>query len=602
LPAAPAIALSLDTIAVKTTPVAAAPATADTFGQVLRSVWGPATGPVSPPPPANDAQAEPAQGVPDPEAAALAEAAASQVATVTTALTAGAAAPRVTAPGEKPVHPGKDDSHAAATQTTVPPATDPTALTPGLVSLAAVEAGAVPAVMPNQTPAPPAGTARLGAVPIPANPTRTILAPDAASAHTAPVQNGQETSPQTVSADPTAAQNDRVIPSPVAMPAQGISLPGTVPSPPASTGKASDTKGQSPQEPQPAPAASAPDVGATALVASAYPAGALTAVGEAATADHRRAVASKTSASLAPNSSAGRDTASSPAHDLSAPSGQPAATTTYSGTPSQPARAAVADATSQQTTPAPPPLPLPVVPADTAGSAAASATDHKVTLRPAEAAADPAQPVATSAATLDQVIPTGTPPTVPTTTSVAAAQQAHPASPAEQVAPALLTLAKTADGSQQMTVRLQPAGLGMVQVRIAQAASGTTQIEITADNPATLLALQRDQPQLHHTLDDAGIPAAGRIITFHAAEVTQTTASANASGTGHGDSQQSPAGRNSAGSADADGSAAGGRGSYPARERNTYPAGRRSDAPPETAGAAVATAGKSYRIGLDITA
>jgi hypothetical protein len=528
----------------------------------------------------------------------LAEAAASQVATVTTALTAGAAS--VTAPDEKPVHPGKDDSHAAATQTTVPQAVDSTVQAPGVVALTAVEAGAVPAVMPNQTAT---ATARLGAAPIPANPTGAVLAPDAASAHTAPPQNGQATSPQTIPAEPAAARNDRIIPSPVAMPAQEIPLPGTMPSPPASAGKDSDTKGRSPQEALPAPAASAPDAAATALVVSAYPAGTPTTAGEAGAADHRRAVAPKTSASLAANPSVGWDASSSPAHDLQAPGGQPATPTPYPGLPSQPVRPAVADAASPQaiSVSTPPQTPLPAVPADTAGSASpTSAADHKITLRPAEAAADPAQPMATDGATLDQVGPTGTPPTVPTTTSVAAAHQAPVASPAEQVAPALLTLAKTADGSQQMTVRLQPAGLGMVQVRIAQAASGTTQIEITADNPATLLALQRDQPQLHHTLDDAGIPAAGRTITFHAAEVAQTTSSANASGTGHGDSQQSPAGRNSAGSTDAD--AGGGRGSYAAREQNTYPANRRPGPSPETAGATAATTARSYRIGLDITA
>ena len=162
----------------------------------------------------------------------------------------------------------------------------------------------------------------------------------------------------------------------------------------------------------------------------------------------------------------------------------------------------------------------------------------------------------------------------------------------------------SSDGSQQMTVRLHPAELGMVQVRIGSAVSGGTHIEITAENPSTLLALQRDQPQLHRTLDDAGIPAAGRTVTFHVVQPAQAAASSNGSGTsgGHGSSQQGSPGRTGSGTTDADGSAGGGRGSFPARERNTYSSSRRASAEPATANATVASAGKSYRIGLDITA
>jgi hypothetical protein len=143
----------------------------------------------------------------------------------------------------------------------------------------------------------------------------------------------------------------------------------------------------------------------------------------------------------------------------------------------------------------------------------------------------------------------------------------------------------------------------MVQVRIAHAVSGATQIEITADNPATLLALQRDQPQLHRTLDDAGIPGAGRNVTFHAAQAAQAAVS-NSSGSwgGHASGQQGSAHRTSAGTTEADGSAGGGRGSYPGRERNSYSTGRRSTAAPAAPDANVTARGKSYRIGLDITA
>jgi flagellar hook-length control protein FliK len=241
-----------------------------------------------------------------------------------------------------------------------------------------------------------------------------------------------------------------------------------------------------------------------------------------------------------------------------------------------------------------------VPPATAAASAAiaglaAPAADHKITLHPIQADPNPAPPTVTSAAPLEQAA-LAPPPTVPTASSVAAAPRPQPASPAEQVAPALLTLAKTG-GGQQIMIRLQPADLGMVQIRIAQAAAGTTQINITAENPATLLALQRDQPQLHHTLDAAGIPAAGRTVTFHVAQSAQIAAGTGA-GTGHAGSQHGSASRNSSG---ADSSPAG-QGGYLARERNTNPAGRRPAASPATAGPQAATATQSYRIGLDITA
>jgi flagellar hook-length control protein FliK len=185
----------------------------------------------------------------------------------------------------------------------------------------------------------------------------------------------------------------------------------------------------------------------------------------------------------------------------------------------------------------------------------------------------------------------------PPTSTAAPAPTHHPASPAEQLAPTLLTLAKTAEGGQQMTVRLQPADLGMVQVKIERALSGATQIDITADNPATLLALQRDQPQLHRTLDDAGIPAAGRTVTFHTAQAAQASASGSPAGHSANQQQGSP-NRSSTNTADADGASSNGRGSYLGRERNTYT--RRSPPLPTPPGAKAPT--QAYRAGLDITA
>jgi hypothetical protein len=222
-----------------------------------------------------------------------------------------------------------------------------------------------------------------------------------------------------------------------------------------------------------------------------------------------------------------------------------------------------------------------------------------------EAQADTGPTLPAAVALPGQAAPAATPATTAAETPAAAAPTSGAAAPAAQLAPALLTLAKAMDGSQQMTVRMQPADLGMVQVRIAHAASGGTQIEISAENPATLQALQRDQPQLHRTLDEAGVPVAGRTVTFHVAAAAVPAAAGGAGGGaagGHSHSQPNSGGRANTGTADADGSAGSGRGSYPARERNTYSTARRPVPAPATAKANAAPAGTSYRIGLDITA
>jgi hypothetical protein len=197
------------------------------------------------------------------------------------------------------------------------------------------------------------------------------------------------------------------------------------------------------------------------------------------------------------------------------------------------------------------------------------------------------------------------PATTPTAAPIVASPPAHHATAAEQVTPALLTLARTAGGSQQITIRLQPGELGMVQVRIARALSGTTRIDVTADNPTTLLALQRDQPQLHRTLDAAGIPTAGRTIAFHVVPTAQAAANGNSPGSwpSHGGSAPGSASRSQPGTTDTDGSAAG-RDGHLAQERNIYSTSRRpsptsADAMP---GASATPQARSNRIGLDITA
>jgi flagellar hook-length control protein FliK len=85
------------------------------------------------------------------------------------------------------------------------------------------------------------------------------------------------------------------------------------------------------------------------------------------------------------------------------------------------------------------------------------------------------------------------------------------------MAPALLAVAQAPGGGSRLTLRLDPAELGQVQIRIDRAQNATARVEITAERPETLALLQRDQPQLQRALDQAGVPADGRSLAFHIA-------------------------------------------------------------------------------------
>ena len=97
----------------------------------------------------------------------------------------------------------------------------------------------------------------------------------------------------------------------------------------------------------------------------------------------------------------------------------------------------------------------------------------------------------------------------------ALASPAHTASAASQVAPALVSLAHAPDGAQRLTLRLDPPELGQVQIRIERPQDAPARVEITVERQETLTLLLRDQPQLQRALDQAGIPADGRSVTFH---------------------------------------------------------------------------------------
>ena len=560
MPAALAIVPLPGVVAAKTAsePVVSSPMDGlEGFGQVLRSVWGSETGAASAPGNVKQGQAVPAD--PDAAMATTEETAADQLATIAAAAPEKAATPHMAVPTGKPAHAGKADHHA-----------DVAGADLGASSGSPVAGEAAPAVVVNPAVDLPGTTvpgapASAGSAPMPASsdqtvPVRVALATIGSGGGATPAQGAGSSRPikEPVSKQKTSTE---AVAAPVTAQTQANTVDALVV---ATTGTVR-------------PAATP--------TAAVSPAGR-----DAANAD-----------GIAANGTM----PSPPAPRSAGSSGQAGTASTASDTLPQPMPAAGSDVPAVVSAPLPPNGPS--ISAAVA-SPVASDGDRKVTLRPVEAAADPAKPAVPSGTTQQPVVPVIAPVTTPAiatpTVAVAAPHPAAPASPVEQLAPALLTLVKTADGGQQMTVRLHPADLGMVQVRIAQAASGTTQVEITADNPATLLALQRDPLQLHRTLDDAGIAAAGRTVTFHVAQPAETAAGggAPASPNGQGTGQQASANRTGAGSTDANGSAGGDRGSYPARERTAYPTGRRSNASPAAIGATAGAAAASYRIGLDITA
>ena len=157
--------------------------------------------------------------------------------------------------------------------------------------------------------------------------------------------------------------------------------------------------------------------------------------------------------------------------------------------------------------------------------APAAPTSISVEATPPQAAqaAAPVQSAALPAAelTVPVALPeTAAPSTPPSLTT--AASPSHAASPAAQIAPALVQMGHAPDGAQRLTVRLDPPELGHVQVRIDRPAEAAARVEITVEKPETLTLLLRDQPQLQHALDLAGVPSEGRSVTFHIASPEPT--------------------------------------------------------------------------------
>jgi flagellar hook-length control protein FliK len=158
--------------------------------------------------------------------------------------------------------------------------------------------------------------------------------------------------------------------------------------------------------------------------------------------------------------------------------------------------------------PAAPDAPSPPAPPPTAGQNQPTDTPVQPLLplpvgQIAQPLSPPTQPTA----------PSDTPPLTP----APSVRPAPVAPPVAQIAPALVQIGHAPDGAQRLTLRLDPPELGHVQVRIERPPEAPARVEITVEKPETLQLLLRDQPQLQRALDQAGVPAEGRSVTFHIA-------------------------------------------------------------------------------------
>jgi flagellar hook-length control protein FliK len=167
----------------------------------------------------------------------------------------------------------------------------------------------------------------------------------------------------------------------------------------------------------------------------------------------------------------------------------------------------------------------------TALTSPAPAPDATALVAPAAAPASPADMGVPATPSVTAVAPrtvTATPatgPAAPTPSALAASSESP--SPAQQAVSALVSLGG-GQGSRQVTVRLDPPELGRLQIRLVQSKDGPAQVTVTAERSQTLDLLVRDQTRLSRALDQAGVPAEGRSVTFHLA-ATVSNASADPS-------------------------------------------------------------------------
>jgi flagellar hook-length control protein FliK len=142
--------------------------------------------------------------------------------------------------------------------------------------------------------------------------------------------------------------------------------------------------------------------------------------------------------------------------------------------------------------------------------------------QPTTAAAAPvAQTTSTDAAisnAASAIGDSGTSQAVPPTT-IATTLQVAQQTAASSAAPDLAALgvsiaAKSKDGQNEFNIRMDPADLGRVDVRLSVDAAGKAQAHLIAEKPETLALLQRDSHTLASTLKDSGLDLSNNGLNF----------------------------------------------------------------------------------------
>jgi flagellar hook-length control protein FliK len=108
-------------------------------------------------------------------------------------------------------------------------------------------------------------------------------------------------------------------------------------------------------------------------------------------------------------------------------------------------------------------------------------------------------------------------PSAATTTPVAAAQLTATAATSDAVplsGVAMEIAASAKSGKTSFEIRLDPADLGRIDVRIDVDRNGQVTSHLTVEKPETLSMLRQDAPQLQRALDDAGFKIDGSGLQF----------------------------------------------------------------------------------------
>jgi flagellar hook-length control protein FliK len=108
---------------------------------------------------------------------------------------------------------------------------------------------------------------------------------------------------------------------------------------------------------------------------------------------------------------------------------------------------------------------------------------------------------------------TTAPTTIATTLQVAQQTATSSATP-DLSALAISIAAKSKDGQNEFNIRMEPAELGRVDVRLSVDAAGKAQAHLTADKPQTLEMLQRDSHTLERSLKDSGLDLSNNGLNF----------------------------------------------------------------------------------------